>query len=85
MYFLAAWPNVFGDVSRRISLNVAYQVPWNAVNVTSSAVKSVPFSYVSIRKGPPVSQLKSRQVDPSWLFFYMRRLCAPYVFLGCFR
>ncbi|CAB1108114.1 unnamed protein product [Ectocarpus sp. CCAP 1310/34] len=28
-------------------------VPWNAVNVTSSAVKSVSFSYVSIRKGPP--------------------------------
>lgn len=27
--------------------------------------KSVPFSYVSIRKGPPVSQLKSRQVDVS--------------------
>ncbi|CAM9153981.1 unnamed protein product [Ectocarpus sp. 4 AP-2014] len=29
------------------------KVPWNAVNVTSSAVKSVSFSYVSIRKGPP--------------------------------
>ncbi|CAM9432193.1 unnamed protein product [Ectocarpus sp. 12 AP-2014] len=32
------------------------KVPWNAVNVTSSAVKSVSFSYVSIRKGPPEQQ-----------------------------
>eukprot|EP00903_Cladosiphon_okamuranus_P009917 g9414.t3 len=32
------------------------KVPWNAVNVTRSAVRSVPFSYVSIRKGPPMHE-----------------------------
>ncbi|CAM9707480.1 unnamed protein product [Scytosiphon promiscuus] len=32
------------------------KVPWNAVKVSTSTVRSVPFSYVSIRKGPPVRE-----------------------------
>ncbi|CAM9134901.1 unnamed protein product [Ectocarpus fasciculatus] len=39
--------------ARKMSSPATEFVPWNAVNVTSSAVKSVPFSYVSIRKGSP--------------------------------
>ena len=35
----------------------AFQVPWNAVDVKRSSVKSVSFSYVTIRKGLPVITL----------------------------